>query len=103
MLFSTNSNLFYTYLQYKSEKSHELFGLGWKNQEHTVGREMSHDQKIVLMVKFGIHLNKTTSHLSNSWPDRLLIYSLINTRAFPVTELRFGGLELDTQSEFHTL
>ena len=73
------------------------FTLCYKN-----GREISHDQKIVLMVKFGIHLNKTTS-LRNSWPDRLLIYSLINTRAFPITELRFGGLELDTQSEFHTL
>ena len=36
MVFSTNSDLFYTYLQYKSIKSHGFFGLGWKNQEHTV-------------------------------------------------------------------
>ena len=45
MVFSTNSDLFYTYLQYKSfytylqyisEKYHGLSGLGWKNQEHTV-------------------------------------------------------------------
>ena len=36
MVFSTNSDLFYTYLQYKREKSHGLFGLGWKNQEQTV-------------------------------------------------------------------
>ena len=36
MDFSTNSDLFYTYLQYKSEKSHGLFGLGWRNQEHIV-------------------------------------------------------------------
>ena len=27
---------FIFYLQYKSEKSHGLFGLDWKNQEHTV-------------------------------------------------------------------
>ena len=36
MVFSTNSDLFYIYLQYESEKVHGLFGLGWKNQEHTV-------------------------------------------------------------------
>ena len=34
--FSTDSNLSYIYLQYKSEKVHGLFGLGWKEQEHTV-------------------------------------------------------------------
>ena len=39
MVFSTNSDLFYTYLQYESEKSHGLFGLDWKNQEHTVTRQ----------------------------------------------------------------
>ena len=38
MVFSTNSDLFYIYLQHKSKKSHGLFGLGWKNQEHTVCR-----------------------------------------------------------------
>ena len=36
MVFSTDSDLSYVYLQYKSEKVHGLFGLGWKNQEHTV-------------------------------------------------------------------
>ena len=36
MVFSTDSYLSYTILQYKSEKVHGLFGLGWKNQEHTV-------------------------------------------------------------------
>ena len=36
MSFSTDSDLSYIYLQYKSEKFHGLFGLGWKNQEHTV-------------------------------------------------------------------
>ena len=40
MVFSTNSDLCYTYLQNKSEKSHGLFGLGWKNQEHTVNNEI---------------------------------------------------------------
>ena len=39
MVFSTNSDLFYIYLQYKSEKSHGLSGLGWKSQEHTVIRK----------------------------------------------------------------
>ena len=38
MVFSTDSVLSYIYLQYKSEKTHGLFGLGWKNQEHTVVR-----------------------------------------------------------------
>ena len=36
MVFSTNSGLSYIYLQYESQKVHGLFGLGWKNQEHTV-------------------------------------------------------------------
>ena len=36
MFFSTDSDLSYVYLQYKSEKVHRLFGLGWKKQEHTV-------------------------------------------------------------------
>ena len=36
MVFSTDSDLSYKYLQYKSEKVYGLFGLGWKNQEHTV-------------------------------------------------------------------
>ena len=36
MVFSTDSDLSYIYLQYKSKKSYGLFGLGWKNQEHTV-------------------------------------------------------------------
>ena len=31
-----NSNLYYTYLQYKRKKFHGLFGLGWKKQGHTV-------------------------------------------------------------------
>ena len=35
-VFSTNSDFSYIYLKYKSEKVHRLFGLGWKNQEHTV-------------------------------------------------------------------
>ena len=35
MVFSTDSDLSYIYLQHKSEKVHGLFGLGWKNQEHT--------------------------------------------------------------------
>ena len=43
MVFSTNSDLFYTSLQYKSEKSHGLFGLGWKNQEHTVKSDEKKD------------------------------------------------------------
>ena len=34
-VFSTDSDLSYIYLQYESEKVHGLFGLGWKNQEHT--------------------------------------------------------------------
>ena len=34
--FSTNSDLFYTYLQYKCVKNNGLFGWDWKNQEHTV-------------------------------------------------------------------
>ena len=34
--FSTDSDLSYLYLQYKSEKVHGLFDLGWKNQEHFV-------------------------------------------------------------------
>ena len=38
MVFSTDSDLSYVYLQYESEKVHGLFGLGWKNQEHTVPR-----------------------------------------------------------------
>ena len=33
MVFSTNSDLFYTNLQYESEKSYGLFGLDWKSQE----------------------------------------------------------------------
>ena len=36
MVFSTDSDLSYVYLQYKSEKVYGLFGFGWKNQEHTV-------------------------------------------------------------------
>ena len=32
MIFSIDSDLFYVYLQYKTEKVH---GLGWKKQEHT--------------------------------------------------------------------
>ena len=36
MVFSTDSDLSYIYLQYKSEKVHGLFGLGWKNQGCTV-------------------------------------------------------------------
>ena len=36
MVFSTDSDLSYIYLQYESEKVHGLFGLGWKNQGHTV-------------------------------------------------------------------
>ena len=36
MFFSTDYDLSYVYLQDKSEKAHGLFGLGWKNQEHTV-------------------------------------------------------------------
>ena len=35
MVFPTDSDLSYVYLQYKSEKVYGLFGLGWKNQEHT--------------------------------------------------------------------
>ena len=36
MVFSTDCDLSYVYQQYKSEKVRGLFGLGWKNQEHTV-------------------------------------------------------------------
>ena len=36
MVSSTDSDLSYVYLQYKSEKVYGLFGLGWKKQEHTV-------------------------------------------------------------------
>ena len=36
MVFSTDSDLSFVYLQYKSEKLHGLFGLGWKNQGHAV-------------------------------------------------------------------
>jgi len=36
MVFSTDYDLSYVYLQYKSEKVHGLSGLDWKNQEHTV-------------------------------------------------------------------
>ena len=41
MSFSTDSDLSYKYLQYKSEKVHGIFGLGWKNLEHTVTSENS--------------------------------------------------------------
>ena len=36
MVFSTDSDPFYVYLQYKNEKVHGLFGFGWKKQEHTM-------------------------------------------------------------------
>ena len=36
MVFSTDYDLSYVYVQYKSEEVHGLFGLDWKNQEHTV-------------------------------------------------------------------
>ena len=36
MVFSTDSDLSYIYLQHKSEKVHGLFGLVWKNQGRTV-------------------------------------------------------------------
>ena len=50
--FSTNSDLFYTYLQYKSEKSHGLFSLGWINQEHTVLLLLGHPpQKVATKVE----------------------------------------------------
>ena len=36
MVFSTDSDQSFVYLQCKSEKVHGLFGLGWKKQGHTV-------------------------------------------------------------------
>ena len=46
MFFSTDSDLSHIYLQYKSEKVHELFALGWKNQEHTLGPEISYSNGV---------------------------------------------------------
>ena len=44
VVFSTDSGLSYVCLQYKSEKVHGLFCLGWKNQEHTVIYQMKIDE-----------------------------------------------------------
>ena len=38
MVISTDYDPSYAYMQYKSEKVHRLFGLGGKNQKHTLRR-----------------------------------------------------------------
>ena len=77
MVFSTDSDLSYTYLQYKNEKFHRLFGLGWKNQEHTVTFNGSKKQNsIFLMDSIAVHGSMRASEGVKYFPGQQLKLSL---------------------------
>ena len=108
MVFSTNSDLFYTYLQYKSKKSHGPFGLGWKYQVQTVQSDIVYFsyftsgplkkvKKICLHDFLKVLLKKSKSSLKKQGKEKDSS-KIINW--FPTDRGHSGGNQFDSLTNF---